>query len=355
MTVRTRPRLAGVVVLALGLGLAVVPAPARGAVAAKSKPSVVQLGDSVASGEGTLYGYKYDRATRTWIGGNLAATWPGPYPKCHDSPAAYGNVVARNVKGSFSQFACSGATFDNGITTPQTEGVLSSTTLRPAQFGNWDTRTDLNAAYDAAKPDVVLVTFGADDLQFKKIVEACILNGYAYSVGLASLECVPTNPGPTIESDFIAFVESGALADHYRAMAQWIRDRGKAASPRKVPKIVFTTYPDPLPPGGAKCPDSNALYPEQITYLSSLVTETNAVVTSTITALDQPGVVLADVSEAFAGHTWCTDDAWAYGLSIYSVFDPTTFLSQAPFHPTPAGQRKVASLVTPVVRKALGR
>ena len=353
MTVLARPRSAGV--LGLVVGVALLAAPALGAAAAKSRPSVVQLGDSVPSGEGTLYGYKYDRATRTWIGGNLAATWPGPYPKCHDSPAAYGNVVARKVSGTLAQFACSGATFDNGITSAQTEGVLINTTLRPAQFGNWGARTDLNAAYDAAKPDVVLVTFGADDLQFKRIVEACILNGYAYSVGLASLECVPTNPGPTIESDFIAFVESGAFATHYRDIAQWIRDRGKAASPAKVPKIVFTTYPDPLPAGGAKCPDSNALYPEQITYLSSLMEQANAVVTSTIVALHQPGVVVADLSEAFAGHTWCTDDPWAYGLSIYSVFDPTTFLSQAPFHPTPAGQRKVAALVTPVVRKALGR
>jgi lysophospholipase L1-like esterase len=350
---RTRVRCATVGILALGLAL--VTAPSSGAVAPKSKLSVVQLGDSVASGEGTLYGYSYDRRTSTWIGGNLAATWPGPYPKCHASPAAYGNVVARKLNGTFAQLACSGATFEDGITTPQTEGVLVNTTLRPAQFGNWDTRTNLSAAYDAARPGVVLVTFGADDLQFKRIVEACVLNGYAYSIGLASLECVPTNPGPTIESDFIAFVESGALTAHYRDIAQWIRDRGEAASPARVPKIVFTTYPDPLPPGGAKCPDSNALYPEQITYLSSLVQQANTVVTSTITALDQPGVVVADVSDAFAGHTWCTDDPWAYGLSIYSVFNPTTFLSQAPFHPTPTGQRRIAALVTPVARKALGR
>ena len=353
MTALRRLRYGSVVTVALGLAL--VAAPSTAAVPLKPKPSVVQLGDSVASGEGTLYGYRYDRATAEWVGGNLAATWPGRYPKCHDSPAAYGNVVARKLGGSFAQFACTGATFDNGITTSQTVGDLTSTTLRPAQFGNWDTRTDLNAAYDASKPDVVLVTFGADDLQFTKIVEACILNGYAYSVGLASLECVPTNPGPTIESDFIAFVESGALADHYREIAQWIRDRGLAAAPAKVPKIVFTTYPDPLPPDGIKCPDSKDLYPEQLVYLSTLIEQTNAVVTSTITTLDRRGVGVADVSDALAGHTWCTADPWAYGLSIYSRIDPSTLLSQAPFHPTPAGQRRIAALVTPVVRAMLGR
>jgi hypothetical protein len=192
-------------------------------------------------------------------------------------------------------------------------------------------------------------------VHFTKIVEACITNGYAYSVGLADLECVTTNPGATVESDFNAFVESGALADHYRDVAEWVRARGMAASRTKVPKVVFTTYPDPLPADGTKCPDSNYLYPEQVTYLSGLVAQTNAVLTSAITALHQPGVAVADVSDAYAGHTWCTNDPWAYGLSIYSVLDPTSFLSQAPFHPTPAGQRRIAALVTPVARKVLGR
>ena len=345
------------VVMALGLGLSLVTVPSSGAtaVASESKLSVVQIGDSVAAGEGTLYGYRYDPATRTWAGGNINAKWPGPYPKCHDSPAAYGNVVARKLGGTFTQFACTGASFDNGISTPQTTGDVFTSTLRPAQFGNWDTRTALNAAYDAAKPSVALVTFGADDVHFTEIVEACIANGYAYSVGFASLECVAANPGATVEADFNAFVRSGALAAHYRDVAEWVRSRGMAVSPPKVPKVVFATYPDPLPANGAKCPDSNYLYPEQVTYLRGLVEQANTVITSTITALDQPGVVVADVSDAYAGHRWCTRDPWAYGLSIYSVLDPTSFLSQAPFHPTPAGQREIAALVTPVARRLLSR
>ena len=40
---------------------------------AASPQSIVQLGDSVASGEGTLYGYRYDAATQTWTGGNIDA------------------------------------------------------------------------------------------------------------------------------------------------------------------------------------------------------------------------------------------------------------------------------------------
>lgn len=50
--------------------------------------SIVQLGDSIASGEGTLYGYTYDSTSKTWTGGNLNVVWPGPYPLSHDAPDA---------------------------------------------------------------------------------------------------------------------------------------------------------------------------------------------------------------------------------------------------------------------------
>jgi lysophospholipase L1-like esterase len=319
-----------------------------------TKLSIVQLGDSVAAGEGTLYGYRYDTRTREWTGGNVDSTWPGPYPKCHDSPAAYGNVVARQLGATFSQFACTGATFDNGITTRQTEsGFLSTTTLRPAQFGNWATGTDLNAAYDAAEPDVVLVTFGADDARFVKIVEACMLNAAANAVDLASLECTAVNPGPTITRDFIDYVGSGALANDYRLLAQWIAARGRAAKPAKVPKVVFTTYPNPIPPGGVRCPDTSVLSPQQLTYLRSIVEQASELILTTVRGIDSPQFTVADLSDVYTGHTWCTRKPWAYGLSIYSVTDPSSFESQAPFHPTPRGQRRIAALVTPVVRDLL--
>jgi hypothetical protein len=41
--------------------------------------------------------------------------WPGPYPPCHDSPDAYGNIVAGYFDADFHQFACTGATFAAGI------------------------------------------------------------------------------------------------------------------------------------------------------------------------------------------------------------------------------------------------
>ncbi len=311
--------------------------------------SIVQLGDSIASGEGTLYGYTYDQSTRTWTGGNIDAPWPPPYPECHDSPDAYGNVVASYFNATFTQFACSGATFANGITSAQ---MSDGSQMRPAQFGDWANQSEINAAYDAADPDLVLVTLGADDLQFSIIVEDCIENGYWYYFGTEDLQCVAGNPGATIDSDFFDFLPT--LRANYATLASWINERA-VANGRPAPKVVFTNYANPLPADGAKCPDTSWLYPEQTTYLSSLVTEVNEVIESTIEGLGLPNVTLADISAAYTpqgvSHIWCSDDPWAYGLSIYSLTSPFSFYSLAPFHPTPAGQDSIAAHVIPAVRQ----
>jgi lysophospholipase L1-like esterase len=327
--------------------------PARSA----PKPlSIVQLGDSIASGEGTLYGYTYNPTTRRWTGGNLNATWPGPYPGCHVSPDAYGNVVARTLHARFTTFACTGASYTNGITAPEvSSGILTTTTLRPAEFGDWGNGLDLNPAYDAARPDLVLVTLGADDLQFTHVVQDCVTNALAHTVGLEALRCTATNPGPTITTDFTANL--AGLVPHYQTLVNAIRARGRAAG--RVPKIVFTTYHDPLPTGSATCPDVALLDPTQIAYLHTLVPALNTTIRTTINGLHTPGIAVADTSTAMVAangtnHRWCSPQPWAYGLSIFTVTDPLSLNSQAPFHPTPDGQRRYAALVTPVVRTVLG-
>jgi lysophospholipase L1-like esterase len=347
--------LAGLVLsLILSSSATVAASPGRAPAPRAAGPSsIVQLGDSVASGEGTLYGYTYDSSTQTWTGGNTNANWPGPYPLCHDSPYAYGQLVAGSYLANFAQFACTGASFPNGISAPRVnQGYLYNTTLRPAEFGNWDTQQYLNAEYDAAKPDLVLVTLGADDVRFVAIVEACIENAYEHYVsdGYVDLECVADNPGSTITNDFTNYLPT--LQQDYQTLAGWIEARGRADG--LVPKVVFTNYYDPLPVGTTTCPDSNYLYPEQTEYLSSLLRQLDDTIVDSIDGLRDPNVAVADLSNAFAGHEWCTSDPWAYGLSIYSVTDPESFYSQAPFHPTPRGQEQLASLVKPVIDKLFG-
>jgi len=314
--------------------------------------SIAQLGDSVASGEGTLYGYQYDARTQQWVGGNLDAEWPGPYPLCHTSPHAYGLRVATDLNGTLHQFACTGASYSDGITTPRVnKGFLGNTQLRPAEFGNWETRADLNTDYDAARPNLVMVTLGADDVQFVAIVEACIKNAYEHAAGLAGLDCTAGDPGSTITDDFTDYLPT--LADHYKSLAGWIVARGKADG--LVPKVVFTNYMEPLPSNGQKCPDSNWLYPDQIDYLATLVARLNTTIETTITGLHNSNVAVADISQVLNGHQWCSTDPWDYGLSIYKLSDPFSFESDAPFHPTPKGQQAIAALVAPVAKGLLGR
>jgi lysophospholipase L1-like esterase len=313
---------------------------------------IVQLGDSIASGEGTLYGYSYDADSQWWTGGNLDAAWPGPYPDCHTSPAAYGNLVAAAYGAAFTQFACTGASFDDGIAT---ERASEGTVYRPAEFGNWERRTELNAAYDAANPDLVLITLGADDVDFSGIVTDCVENAYEHYWVDTALECTEQSPGASVQELFVDRLP--AVAAHYGQLVDWIGERARANGV-PVPRIVFTNYPDPLPDPKVRCPDARMLYDPQVRYLASLLDEMNDLISTTIERLDEDHVVVADVSEAYRppndDHRWCSPDPWAYGLSIYQFTSPSSFRSLAPFHPTPEGQQAIAAGVLATITHAFG-
>jgi lysophospholipase L1-like esterase len=342
-----------VVVLACAAVLACTPV-ARAQSATPGPTSIVQLGDSVAAGEGTLYGYTYDHEDQRWTGGDLDAVWPGPYPGCHTSPDAFGAKLAADLGATFTQFACTGAQFDDGISTAE---VYGGATLRPPQFGDWAAQSGLNAEYDAARPDLVLVTFGADDVHFVKIVTSCVENALEHRfLRFVDLECTRANHGDAVTTDFDDQLPT--LREHYRTMVQWIAARA-AARGVTAPKVVFTTYPDPLPPGGAQCPDSSWLRPSQLRYLSTLVGRLDHEIRSTVEALHDPNVAVADSDRAYtphgANHRWCSKDPWAYGLSVFHLLEPDTLHSQAPFHPTPRGQQAIASAVLPTVQKLFDR
>jgi lysophospholipase L1-like esterase len=308
--------------------------------------TIVEIGDSIASGEGTQYGYYYDAATGIWGGGNPNATWSGDHPLCHDSPAAYGQVVSDALGANFVQLACTGATYTNGITAPE---IAKGAIYQPAQFPG--------TAYDNAEPDAVVITFGADDVQFVDIVIACIKS--ALQDPANSVECTAANPGPTIQADFWNYLSS--LSASYGTIASNIEARGNAASPKRVPKIIFTNYMNPFPPSGG-CPDTWPMTNAQVAYLNTMMGDLNARIKNTVTALAKAdtNIGFADISGAIAGHTWCKKDPWDYGLSVITQggqaasITNASPLSQAPFHPTPAGQAAIADIVGPVVGGMLG-
>jgi hypothetical protein len=221
--------------------------------------TIVEMGDSVAAGEGTLYGYGYDPDTGLWGGGDSSPTWAGTYQDCHDSGYAYGQILSGALGSHFVNLACTGATFENGIVGPEVfPHTLSSNVTVPAQFDS--------TPYTEAEPDAVIATYGADDVKFVEIVEACIKSDLASAI--ASRQCVPTNPGSTVQSDF--FDHLAALTSSYGALATTVEQLGNSAAPPRVPKIIFTDYMDPLPPSGG-CNDTWPLTDEQVAYLNTLL------------------------------------------------------------------------------------
>jgi lysophospholipase L1-like esterase len=364
--------------------------PQQDVMSGDGKLSIVVIGDSVAAGEGIAYGYTYDYDASSpesshWTGGTDNPTWQGPYQLCHDDAEAYGEVVAAALGAVVNKFACTGATYLNGITTDQTMGSGQVTqVMRPAQFGDWSTKANLNPDYDKAAPDVVVLTFGADDVSFVPIVKYCIL-GYTQdadeldkliaeaddaateihrALGRARSQldaarqqsdgpsvdessasrCTAANPGETVETLFWEPINSGEVAQHYKDIVTAIKARGQDPSygNGKVPEIVFTTYHHPLPAGlDGDCWDVWPLTSGQQSYLQSLQDTLQQTLEDAVKDLD--GVTVADISKVMDGHQWCTEDPWAYGLSVINYELHTD--SQAPFHPTPDGQAAIAAVV----------
>ena len=341
------------------------------------------MGDSVSAGEGVRYGFEYVDELQVWVGpSDRDPEWDGEYPSCHQAGAAYPNKATAAIDGKLSKFSCTGATYPNGIVSAQFRDDFM---LRPAQFGNWATQEELNAAYDEAEPDVVLITLGANDLQWTTILEACILGSIlgdevnraveaggnlrdalnrvveqnrgrvvdwidAASEGLplrsdvSSSEriCTEANPGKAIEELFLAQLPT--LGAHYRELISGILARGERAG--RVPRILFTTYHDPFPRAGGRfgCPDLLDLNESQVVYLGSLLDQLSDLLFEV--ASDYDGVEVVDIRDSMAGHEFCTSDPWAYGLSIEFISPG----NPSPFHPTPDGHQAISDLVVPFLR-----
>jgi hypothetical protein len=363
ITARVRMRIVFCVLLSLSsLVMGSFTYPASGASPASTVPtSIVQLGDSIASGEGTLYGFTFNTSTGKWVGpANPKPTWAGPYQDCHQSDDAYGHVVAATYpNATFTQLACTGATFDKGISGPWSSAV-------PPEFGNWDTKTALNPRYTAADPSLVLVTLGADDVKFVDIVTQCA--EYVYYHPFSDVQCTaaqPNGPNDVVKHDFTDYIPT--LENNLTTLAGWIEARGTrlGSKDHHPPKIVFTTYANPLPanaPAGGKnfCPDTWLLYNDQLTYFSSLVAQLDRDIVTTINAYatehHDTNIAVADLSNTYDGHQWCAKDTsgtyvapMAYGFSIYPHYSSLDDPNPAAFHPTPVGQKAIATKVEAVV------
>ena len=104
------------------------------------------------------------------------------------------------------------------------------------------------------------------------------------------------------------------IAGHYKSLIAAIKARGAAAG--KVPRIIFTTYHQPLP-GPAQsddCLDMGDIVRDETNYLISLQNTLKATLIAAVSGID--GVSIADISGVLQGHEYCTQNPWAYGLSV---------------------------------------
>ncbi len=332
--------------------------------------SYLALGDSVAAGEGTNYGFHWVPSGQdgTWVqSGPSDPSWDTTFvpDDCHQGPAAHPRVLAAELGLALTHLACTGAAGVNGILSPQ-DGMGV-----PAQLGY--TGMDGNApygppnpAYDAANPDVVTLSVGANDVDFVSVVLSCL------------------DPVRSCAMDQDLRIELAAARAQQRAALNEILDEiARRASPGAPPVVVVTGYPDPLPasyPENEPCRDVKDVLGEyagfssgEISFMHEQLRKLNESIKAAAVAHDTFATFVAS-PPSFSEHTFCSEDPWVYGPSLVLGAGIRGFLSAfashlasdgwliaakkalteseinpAPFHPTAIGQQAIANNLESVI------
>jgi len=338
--------------------------------------SMVQMGDSVSSGEGTGYGYSRDQcgagSVLRWCPMprdpppfGRDGQWMAPYPRCHDSPYAYSQVVRRDLNAdpnfepngprdgnavNLVNFGCTGgafATFSNG-----TGGGFKryeeygNIVRRPAEFGDLSKTppTELNHSYFEAAPNEVQFATGPNDVQFADIAAWCvkwdIAANTAKSVSLALLPlavspvrtvlniiakfgwatCTPNGYDHIWQEDWDPQIDQ--ITSYMTTLAKWVRLRA-TWDLQPPPKVVMLNYMSPVNPNTyvsranphGWCPDDwigsrirlgrlfGTLRPDQRNYFSSQF----GVLENEVGAAFGSADANANISDTFAKNQWCSE------------------------------------------------
>lgn len=299
----------------------------------------VAIGDSVASGSGIEYGWRWTTdgtGEGSWVRtGPANPVWEpandlsAAVQACLRSRKAYPYLVAAATGDRLHNPSCSGASAVNGILSLRSfkNGLVGAAQLGSTQTGF----APPSAAYDAHKPDIVTVTVGMDDIGFGEVLEKCYIGA----------SCV------TAENEQILNQRlARAKTDLVKMLAE-IKARGDAAG--RLPSVVLTTYYDPFQPDpNTVCKDTylglgNGLGANEITWMRGKLRALNQNIRDS--AGSYPKSKLVDMQDVMAGHTFCSADPWVYGISIWF----RDFGNPAPFHPTEKGQAAMAARLIPVV------
>jgi lysophospholipase L1-like esterase len=308
----------------------------------------VALGDSVAAGEGINYGWEWESESKSWSGGETSPSWMSDQysidnQHCHQSLSGYPTLLRQHLEittEDFSDFACSGASAENGVLKNQVFGD-STTTSEPQLGSTKPGYENANVDYDNAEPDVVTLTLGANDVHFTDFMNAC----YGFSV--PGFECNTGGANSAI-SGYLASQQS-----ELETVLTEIQNRG--IEDGHIPLVVVTTYYNPFPSSyNAECPDLVIAEHEgvgfdlssgEMGWLTSKLGELNQNIIKVASMFSNVAIVpLEDVME---GHGFCSSDPWIYGVSLRIGLTPSPHLNEspAPFHPTAVGQEKIAERI----------
>lgn len=239
---------------------------------------VVVIGDSFSSGEGA--GSYLDEGE----------------PKCHRAQTAYGAVLGGRQT---HLIACSGAVTADVTDKSQYSG-------EPPQVEALQDLPD--------NPGLVYLTIGGNDIDFKGIVEGCIMNN-----------CTANRAEMTRRlSDIPQRKES--LKKTYRAVMKAANNRERVKKRQgKVAPLVVSPYPDPLwEAEQGNCatvmPTNYSLSPSEISYGRQILTLLNRTVRDAVTELSKEGYPVyyaQDVVDlAKPNHTICNSDSYFVKINL---------------------------------------
>ena len=235
----------------------------------------VVIGDSTAAGDGLPQAANASPLDRA----------------CGRSPDAYASALAAVNGWQVLNLACDSATIENGLLGVQ---VLADGQVAPAQ---------LTEATRATHAKVIIVSVGADDVQWSVMTQLCASS--------------------TVCSDNVSAAYYGSLLGQFtRAYYQLLSEL--ATLPAK-PTVVVNEYYQPFG-GSVSCLDQYRGTPAKAAVLSSRLDQLNQVLSEGAQAYGF-AVAVPD----FAGHELCSQDPWVQGPG-----DP------APFHPSASGQLAIA-------------
>jgi Tol biopolymer transport system component len=353
------------------------PTPVKAAWPNSATKTIVALGDSVAAGEGINYGWTWNGSA--WTGGisdPSGASWANTttalganFQQCHQSGMGYPNLLYTDG-GNYNvlNMACTGAsaeqnsglntggvlnpeTFDtNGQPFPESTGTTENTALTvPQQLGGTCSGcSSLSAQFNKNNPTVVLLTMGANDVDFAYWIRQCY--------NFPGPACNTTANQNQLNSQLT--IEKSELTTTLSQLNSWAASKGSSKL-----RVLVTNYYDPMDANNASCVDYQRwsvltlLTGGEIAFLqgglNSLNGNINADVNTAKTADTHLTTSMVDLSALFqngttsnpGSHAWCTSDPWAYGPSIDYGQWPNGPYNPAPFHPTPEGQHAIEQTV----------